>query len=655
MLGFCVLLFALSFSVRAARSSRSFDLCSEDKSMYAHKVRPRRLVANRHHTICIDDRVPEDRGGIYAWGGGEAAPPVQDQDGDGEAGTALMIKPLVSAGKDTTRRDGKAAMTLHHLGLGENEPSIGPAVPRPRRIAGLEGVRIVELAAGLEHTLMRSHGGAVYSCGKGFSGQLGHGDETSISTPRRIEPLLHGGLQLEHHGLAEMISAGHDHSLVLTKTGLVYSFGSGINGRHGHGETTNQWHPKPIKSLEREFIRFIEAGASHSFAVNRQGELFAWGLGGSGQLGLGPCEPTYQRIKPTKVEYFTFEHIEVKQVSAGAAHTLVVDTDGKLYSFGFGTYGRLGHGDREDVFVPKRVEGALAGVEVKYALAGLEHSVVLTESSQVYTFGSDARGKLGHGHKTSMALPRGVRNYLDENYGPSSEAERRVQQAYAFGPNRSKDFGDSRDIAIGHGQDFSVSLPTRVEALLTEEIVDVAVGDYHTVVMIGRGKDGTWSGELRAFGCNDDGQLGLPWLADEGDKQLPAVVEWPPERAPEDQVAPAEVQAEAEQKAEDIYESDEDKPDEDAYVLAARLGGGSALVAKQAAKEAKEMSAAERMLAKAMEVEAAEEERIANEKARIANEKALKGEKEPEPETPKKPEIELPPPPPKGWYPVSKN
>ena len=124
-----------------------------------------------------------------------------------------------------------------------------------------------------------------------------------------------------------MISAGHDHSLVLTKTGLVYSFGSGINGRHGHGETTNQWHPKPIKSLEREFIRFIEAGASHSFAVNRQGELFAWGLGGSGQLGLGPCEPTYQRIKPTKVEYFTFEHIEVKQVSAGAAHTLVVDTD----------------------------------------------------------------------------------------------------------------------------------------------------------------------------------------------------------------------------------------------------------------------------------------------------------------------------------------
>ena len=171
-----------------------------------------------------------------------------------------------------------------------------------------------------------------------------------------------------------------------------------------------------------------------------------------------------------------------------------------------------------------------------------------------------------------------------------------------------------------------MSLPTRVEALLTEEIVDVAVGDYHTVVMIGRGKDGTWSGELRAFGCNDDGQLGLPWLADEGDKQLPAVVEWPPERAPEDQVAPAEVQAEAEQKAEDIYESDEDKPDEDAYVLAARLGGGSALVAKQAAKEAKEMSAAERMLAKAMEVEAAEEERIANEKARIA-EKALKEKK----------------------------
>ena len=79
----------------------------------------------------------------------------------GEAGTALRIKPWCQLARTPRGRDGKAAMTLHHLGLGENEPSIGPAVPRPRRIAGLEGVRIAELAAGLEHTLMRSHGGAV--------------------------------------------------------------------------------------------------------------------------------------------------------------------------------------------------------------------------------------------------------------------------------------------------------------------------------------------------------------------------------------------------------------------------------------------------------------------------------------------------------------
>lgn len=618
-------------------------------SMAQAFLNPRLLVANRHHTLCIDDRIPKDKGAVYAWGGGEPDWSAQDE----PLVDAKKVAVLVSPSKGDADGSGSSGrpMLLHHLGLGEATTTV--PIPRPRVVGGLTEVRIVEVSAGLSHTLLRSHGGDVYSCGIGLHGQLGHGTQEYVSTPKFIEARAHGGLQLDRHGRAVMVSAGRDHSLVLTEQGFVYSFGSGTNGRHGHGETTNTWNPKPIAALDREFIRAIEAGSSHSFVINRAGDLFAWGAGGSGQLGLGHADATYQQMKPTMVEFFSLEQIDVRQASAGGAHSLVVTTTGELYSFGFGAYGRLGHGDREDVHLPKRIEGPLTGHVVKDALAGLEHSVVLTERGQVYTFGNDAHGKLGHGNKASLALPHGVRSHLDDHYGPLSQPATYVQEVYAFGPNRSDSFGERRDIAVGHGQDYSLSLPMRVEALLAEEVVAIAVGDHHTVVMIGDDKDGAWSGELRAFGCNQSGQLGLPWLTDEGDHQLPTRVEWPPTRNPEDwEIDEAQLLADqSEEAARRAREQQALKP------ATHQTGRRSSALEREQHREEASMSAADRMLAKAMEMEATEAERRAREDAAKTAKLKRAGitSEIVKSDTTGKVEIELPPPPPKGWYPVSKN
>jgi alpha-tubulin suppressor-like RCC1 family protein len=408
------------------------------------------------------------------------------------------------------------SVLLHHLCLGIES---GSFVPRPQRVTVFDGIAVKQVSAGSRHVLLLAVCGEVYSCGCGDDGRLGHGDAAWLSNPR---PVRHFE---ERHGHVAQISAGDTHSLVITEHGWVYSWGSGANGRHGHGERSNKWYPQTLEHLAEHTIRHVSAGKSHSLAVSQTGEMWAWGSGGSGQLGLGDVDPGYQRRVPTQVELFT-EPIVL--VSAGAAHSLAVAESGELFSFGLGAFGRLGHGDRDSVYAPKRVE-ALAGNPVQYAIAGGDHSVVLTERGQVFTFGLDSYGKLGHGTRISPALPRGVRNYLDATLPveAASEAKDDVQTTYAWGRPEGQVglHGGSLDLSIGRGQYPDRLLPERIEALLNLQVVEIAAGDRHTIVRL-VGADHT--SELRAFGSNEMGQLGLPWMADQGGKSLPTRVDGPP-------------------------------------------------------------------------------------------------------------------------------
>ncbi|MBA0829265.1 hypothetical protein Goarm_013882, partial [Gossypium armourianum] len=75
-----------------------------------------------------------------------------------------------------------------------------------------------------------------------------------------------------------------------------------------------------------------------------------WGRNQNGQLGLGTTEdsPVPQKIK-------AFQGISIKMVAAGAEHTAAISKEGALYGWGWGRYGNLGLGDRNDRLVPEKV------------------------------------------------------------------------------------------------------------------------------------------------------------------------------------------------------------------------------------------------------------------------------------------------------------
>ncbi|MCD8157816.1 MAG: hypothetical protein LUD77_02665, partial [Clostridiales bacterium] len=79
------------------------------------------------------------------------------------------------------------------------------------------------------------------------------------------------------------ISAGGMHSMALTADGNLYTWGGNYAGQLGTGNHTDLSIPKKVKSL----VIAISAGDHHSMAVTENGNLYVWGANEAGQIGNG--------------------------------------------------------------------------------------------------------------------------------------------------------------------------------------------------------------------------------------------------------------------------------------------------------------------------------------------------------------------------------
>ena len=191
--------------------------------------------------------------------------------------------------------------------------------------------------------------------------------------------------------------------------GELYSFGWGWYGLLGHGDEQHQLWPKLVESLGRGKVVQASAGYEHSLVVTEEGKLYSFGFGGAGQLGHGDER---DQLRPKLVEGLGAGR--VVQASAGGQHSLVVTQEGKLYSFGYGGYGRLGHGDERDQLQPKLVAGLGEGKVVQVS-AGNQHSLALVETaaghSVIFSWGGGRAaddvpsGQHGHGDPLQRTVP----------------------------------------------------------------------------------------------------------------------------------------------------------------------------------------------------------------------------------------------------------
>eukprot|EP00970_Alexandrium_tamarense_P000262 scaffold31_cov198-Alexandrium_tamarense.AAC.3 len=204
-----------------------------------------------------------------------------------------------------------------------------------------------------EHTLLRIGGGGNTTSGSGGSGiaswgvakrgQCGHGDREDVSEPKLLLGKIGWGVRIVQ------VAAGGGlvrvaHSLLLTSTGRVLSFGTAQYGALGHGydagkQLSDCLRPRYIDALKNEKVICVSAGELHSGCVTADGDVYTWGEGFCGQLGLGDRRP---HLLPEQVTLGGLEDECVSNMSCGCRHTLVVTEEGEVFSWGLGRYGVLG-------------------------------------------------------------------------------------------------------------------------------------------------------------------------------------------------------------------------------------------------------------------------------------------------------------------------
>ena len=147
----------------------------------------------------------------------------------------------------------------------------------PLKVGGLDGVNVAGVSCGKDHLALVTECGAMYTFGIGRDGRLGHGSVETERTPRRLQGI----------GLVEQVACGKAHTAALLRTGALLTFGCGGNGRLGHGGDENQHTPKLVEALAHKDCIEVSCGGLHTIVVTKDQQVFAFGDGGDGQLGLG--------------------------------------------------------------------------------------------------------------------------------------------------------------------------------------------------------------------------------------------------------------------------------------------------------------------------------------------------------------------------------
>eukprot|EP00494_Astrolonche_serrata_P028729 UN28996 len=156
-----------------------------------------------------------------------------------------------------------------------------------------------------------------------------------------------------------------------------------------------------IENIELKVAQ-LSCGFNCTCILTNKGDVYTWGgnLNNTCILGHGLREQPNK--KPKKVNGLP----PCKFVNMGSHHCAAIDTEGNLWTWGWGNWGNLGHGDRKNISKPKKIESLKNVIQVSCSQpipgpvkgGGKEglHTLCCTKDGDCYSFGTSHKGILGN-------------------------------------------------------------------------------------------------------------------------------------------------------------------------------------------------------------------------------------------------------------------
>lgn len=255
------------------------------------------------------------------------------------------------------------------------------------------------------HTVaIRTADGQVLAWGRNEGGQIGTGDTIERYAPVPVYALDPQATPSVYALRADKVAVGGRHSLAVDRTGQLWAWGKNDLSQLGDGTTQDRLyarrHPSFGQDLSYGRVLDFDGGGNHSVVLAAGNRVYAWGKNTDGQVGNGSTAPSVSA--PTSVVGLP-ETVIITRVAVGDHHSLALDRDGRVWAWGSNIWGQVGlnaeFGDKVTTPVLVTTIGTeiprIQDVRIVAIAVGGEHSLALDEHKRVWAWGKNLYGQLG--------------------------------------------------------------------------------------------------------------------------------------------------------------------------------------------------------------------------------------------------------------------
>ena len=250
---------------------------------------------------------------------------------------------------------------------------------------------VSQIACGQYHTFVLKNDGSIWSCGANGNGTLGLGDTTDRTTFTQVTTNINNDVK--------QIACNSYHTFILKNDGSLWSCGNNDYGQLGLNDTDNKTTFTQVTTNINNDVSQIACGNYYTFILKTDGSVWSCGANSDGELGLGTSGSGTNRTTFTQVT--TNINNDVKQIACGHAHVIILKTDGSIYSCGLNEDGQLGLGDTTDRTTFTQVTTNTDNV--KQISCGYYHTVILKNDGSLWSCGWNEDGQLGTGLDASSS------------------------------------------------------------------------------------------------------------------------------------------------------------------------------------------------------------------------------------------------------------
>nr|XP_045367329.1 regulator of chromosome condensation isoform X3 [Camelus bactrianus] len=350
-----------------------------------------------------------------------------------------------------------------------------------RRIPGARSCQV-------SHRSHSTEPGLVLTLGQGDVGQLGLGENVMERKKPALVPIPEDIVQAE---------AGGMHTVCLSKSGQVYSFGCNDEGALGRDTSAEGSEMVPGKVELQEKVVQVSAGDSHTAALTEDGRVFLWGSFRDNNGVIGLLEPMKKSMVPVQVQLST----PVVKVASGNDHLVMLTADGDLYTLGCGEQGQLGRvpelfanrGGRqglERLLVPKCVmlksRGSRGHVRFQDAFCGAYFTFAISSEGHVYGFGLSNYHQLGTPGTESCFVPQNLTSFKNSTKSWVGFSGGQHHTVCMDSEGRVFAWGMGTNYQLGTGQEEDAWSPVEMTGKQLENrvVLSVSSGGQHTVLLV---------------------------------------------------------------------------------------------------------------------------------------------------------------------------